>query len=346
VKIHKLTSTEGFIAIDLDDGDAPAVGIVRSAPKILQGGAKELARSLTYTFAVLEQERGGASSGVNAPPDARADALAAFVDEVRPMVEAGTFLPDAGKGVDDATLAGLRDVDPRSSIRFDDVNGVTLDAHLLGVGAAAAASAAVSDLGGKTVAIEGFGASGPALARQAVEWGATVVAVSTTKGSIHNDDGIDPAALGDAYAANGDEMLADLGEVGESWKIFTDPVDVLFAGSKMGAINHTTAANLDVAAVVPWGPIPVTSKAFAVLRKAGAIVVPDFVSTAGPVFAMWPGDDATAMSIETDAVATITELMNELVGHADGPLLAGCYKAEAFLQTWQESLPFGRPLAA
>ena len=32
-------------------------------------------------------------------------------------------------------------------------------------------------------------------------------------------------------------------------------------------------------------------------------------------------------------------------GHADGPLLGACHRAEAFLRTWQDTLPFGRPLA-
>ena len=33
------------------------------------------------------------------------------------------------------------------------------------------------------------------------------------------------------------------------------------------------------------------------------------------------------------------------LAHDDGPLLAGCYQAEAYLRTWREQLPFGRPLA-
>ena len=80
VIIQKLTSTEGFIAFDLDD--APAAGVVRSAPKILVDGASLLARSLTYRFATFERKVGGASAGVNAAPDDRAGALAAFVGEV------------------------------------------------------------------------------------------------------------------------------------------------------------------------------------------------------------------------------------------------------------------------
>ena len=35
----------------------------------------------------------------------------------------------------------------------------------------------------------------------------------------------------------------------------------------------------------------------------------------------------------------------DVIGHDEGAYLGACYRAEAFLRTWQETLPFGRPLA-
>ena len=66
--LRKLSSTDAFIVTDLDD--VPSFGIVRSAPKILQGGAKDLARSMTYSFASFELQYGGASGGTvgSTPP--------------------------------------------------------------------------------------------------------------------------------------------------------------------------------------------------------------------------------------------------------------------------------------
>src|SRR3954454_15198544 len=93
VIIQKLTSTDGFIAFDLDD--APAAGVTRSAPKILVDGASLLARALTYRFATFERQIGGASAGVNSPPDGRAEALAAYCTEIEPLVTAGRFLTEA-----------------------------------------------------------------------------------------------------------------------------------------------------------------------------------------------------------------------------------------------------------
>ena len=106
VTIQKLTSTDGFIAFDLDD--APAPGIVRSAPKILVDGATLLARSLTYRFASFERQVGGASAGVNAAPDGRAAAVAAFVAEIEPLVRDGRLLVEPAKGVSADDLAPLQ----------------------------------------------------------------------------------------------------------------------------------------------------------------------------------------------------------------------------------------------
>jgi hypothetical protein len=93
VRIQNLESTTAFVAIDLDD--TTSSGPVRWARKILHGGAEDLARSQTYTYAALQMERGGASAGVNAEADDRDAAVAAFVSGVADLVGTGTYLPDA-----------------------------------------------------------------------------------------------------------------------------------------------------------------------------------------------------------------------------------------------------------
>lgn len=98
--------------------------------------------------------------------------------------------------------------------------------------------------------------------------------------------------------------------------------------------------------VVPSGPTPVTAKALARLRRAGKVVVPDFVSTAGPLFAGWPAAGPGGPEDPARAAAeAIRGVMVDVMDHPDGPLLAACYRAEAYLATWCEQLPFGRPIA-
>ncbi len=328
--IEKLNTVDASIVFDLPDAPESA-GIVRSARKILPGGAVDLARSMTYTFATFEMRRGGASAWINAVDDDRADALAKFAAEIAPMVASGRFLPEPGTRVSRAALGSLADADPRAEIG-DVADRATVE------GVAAAAAQASGGLDGRTVAIEGFEGTGPALAAAVAEQGAKVVAVTLGAQGAADERGFPADALGTPRAIPGGDMSAS--------EALAKPVDVLFAGSKMGAIDHTVAERISVGILVPHSPIPVTARAHAVLSRAGTTVVPDFIATAGSLFAWWPTADRTPEAIAADAAGKITESLEDIAGHPDGLFLAASYRAESFLATWQNPLPFGRPLAS
>ena len=100
--LQKLQNVDAFVVRDFDV-ETPAIGIVRSAPKVLQGGAKELARSQTYQCAVpsTSEFQGGIGRGQRLAPRKRAEAaLASFSAEVLPFAAAdrGELMLDPGKG--------------------------------------------------------------------------------------------------------------------------------------------------------------------------------------------------------------------------------------------------------
>src|SRR5687768_12510412 len=113
VEVVKLESTDGFIVFDL--GDAPAVGVVRQAPKVLRDSAELLARSTTYAAASFGLPLGGGSAGLNAKPEDRDAALAAFLEEAAPLVESGRWLPGPGIGISSDDLAVLPRADDRAA---------------------------------------------------------------------------------------------------------------------------------------------------------------------------------------------------------------------------------------
>lgn len=338
MRIRKFESTEAFVAIDLVGAEASS-GPVRWAKKVLQGGAKDLARSQTYTYATLGMRRGGASAGISADPDARGAAIEAFTTEVGALVADGTYLPDPAKGVSADDLAVVRADDPRDSTRLAGAD--RFDA----LSAAVTAEATVG-LAGRTVAIEGFGPNGPALAAAVAARGATIVAISTATGTVTADAGIDPAALAEAYAADGADCVNAFGEVAHPMALFGSGAGVTFAGSKTGVVDHVVAGQLaDSAALVASGRLAMTARGLAVLRAAGVAATGDFVSLAGSSIAAWGDPSRTDDEVLEAIAATTTDLCTEHQGHADGPFLAACYAAESFLSTWQDALPFGRPLA-
>nr|WP_306663531.1 hypothetical protein [Streptomyces sabulosicollis] len=80
-----------------------------------------------------------------------------------------------------------------------------------GYGVAEAADAAAQHLrlplGGARVAIQGFGAVGHAAAGRFAELGATVVAVSTAEGALHDPARLDVPALRAAREEHGDDFV-------------------------------------------------------------------------------------------------------------------------------------------
>jgi glutamate dehydrogenase/leucine dehydrogenase len=287
MQLHKLTSTDGFIVFDLDD--APALGVVRLAPKVLRDGAELLARSTTYGAASFGLQLRGASGGLNAKPDVREAAVAAFVEEVTELVAADRWLPGPGLGITTDDLSPL----PRAEQR-----ATAFDQTAAGESAVAAALGALGTLDGKRLAIVGTGPIVEAAAASAAANGATA----------------EPQAGLDANC------------------------DALLVAGKAGMLEHDLAATVRAEVVVPLTPVPVTARALAVRGRAGVVVVPDFLSTAGPMLAAFDPDGGDAMERVHSAVGA-------LAGEGTNLWMAACLKAEEHLRTWQPELPFGRPLA-
>jgi len=284
VRVQKLESTDGFLLFDLDDAERSA-GVARLAPKVLQDSAEMLARSVTYSFATFELQLGGASAGINAKPEGRDAALAAFVEEVTPLVESGSLLLRPGTGLTDADLRPL---------------GVTnTDAALVARGAVAAAEAVLGSLEGKTVAVYGSG--------------------------LAADDARIGAVYRKAHVLDSGPLEAE--------------ADVIFVAGKMGMIDHEIAATMRAGLVVPLSPVPVTSKAYAAFRRAGITYIPDFVALAGPLLLAYDEEGG-------DPVERVRESVREIAGEGSNAWLVAIGRAEAFLSTWQDAMPFGRPLAS
>jgi len=287
MQLHKLTSTDGFIVFDLDD--APAVGVVRLAPKVLRDGAELLARSTTYAAASFGLRVRGGSGAINAKPDARDEAVQAFVAEVAELVESERWLPGPGLGVTADDLAPL----PRAEQRAK-----AFDQTATGESAVAAAAGLLGSLEGRRVALVGSGPVVEAAAAAASAQGASP----------------EPQASMDADC------------------------DVLLVAGKAGVLEHDLAATVKAKAVVPLSPVPVTARALAVLGRAGAVVVPDFLSTAAPLLAAFDPDGG-------DPIERVRAAVANLAGEGTNLWMAACLRAEEFLRTWQPELPFGRPLA-
>jgi hypothetical protein len=342
VETRQLSSTPGFVLLDVPEAPT-SVGPTRLGARLIPANAVMYARCTTYAFAVLEQQRAGCTIGLRSEPDGAADAVAALAGELADDLAAQRILTSPGMRLTAELLAPVLQHDQRAPMRNDDRDGVSFEDELLAVAAVAATEAAGGGLDGRTVAIEGFGPAGVALAREIERAGGTVGRIATGRGTATGSFGA--AELQDAWAAHDEGLVEHLGTPGKPWAVFAgEGIDVLFVGSEPGRLTGQGAATLGTAAVVPYGPGAVTARALADLRRAGAPVLPDFVVATGPMTAWWPPDGADHDAVRAAAAERVAGLLGEDGGHPDGPYLGACYRAEAFMSTWMEELPFGRPL--
>lgn len=340
VKTVSLGSPKGFILFDV--ADAPvSVGVARSAKNVLQSSATNLARSVTYALAAFEIQGGGASAGVNVVPEDRQANVAALVAKAIELAEGGRLALDPDVGIDEADLAELRLVDPRPGWLRGESDGLPVVATLVAAGSLAAAEAVG---GGGRVAIDGFGSAGLALARSVVDRGGSVVAVSSRDASAFNANGFPLSDLEAALAA-ADPAKALTEQTKPAWAVFGADADVLFVGSKIGALTHDGTPHVKARAVVPLGPVPLTTKALIHLQRAGVAVVPDFLAVAGPHLAGLGGAGDSASTAAKAVAEAVSEAVRHDAAHADGLYLGACQRAEAFLRSWSAERPFGRPLA-
>lgn len=153
-------ASDAFVFVDLDQADV-ATGIVRSAKKVLQDGARSLARHETYAWALLGARFSGASAGINTPPDHKTLAYEQFTHSLAASDSNHKLILRPGKGVppgDDSTFN-----------------------ELTARGVVAATRAALGGLDGRTVTVE----SGDPLADRIVallaEGGADTSSVAATE---------------------------------------------------------------------------------------------------------------------------------------------------------------------
>jgi glutamate dehydrogenase (NAD(P)+) len=345
VEIVELESVPGFIVFDLP-GVSLSAGGTRLAPGVTRAEVALLARAMTYKFAALGERVGGAKAGVAADPAdraARADLMARYCAEIRPLAEAGRFLTGPDMGTYEEDFWPLRERRAAPAAISAVMDGVPFEDVLTGYGVVVAAEAALrsgtgGSLAGRSVAIEGFGKVGGGVAREVARRGGRVAAVSTVAGCVADPPGLDVERLLALRRLHGDDCVAHYGlPLGPPAALFTAvEADVLVPGTRPGVISAAVAGALPpgVRVVAPAANVPYTREGADVLRERGIAALPDFVCNAGAVIGYRSALQASPEAVLADVDRRVTELISEALSHPGGPLAGACERAAAFLQGW------------
>ena len=347
-EVVELDSVPGFVVFDLP-GVPVSAGGTRLAPDVSVAEVALLARAMTYKFAALGQQVGGAKAGVRGDPADRAgrDALMArFCTAIRPLADAGRFLTGPDMGTAEEDFAPLRERRAVPAAIRAVVDGVPFEDVLTGYGVTAAAETAlragsgtgVGGWDGRSVAIEGFGKVGGGVAREVIRRGGRVAAVSTVAGCVADPSGLDVERLLALRREHGDACVTRYGRpAGPPGLLFTAVnADVVVPGTRPGTIGGRSAGLLPpgVRVIAPAANAPYTAEGAEVLRRRGIVALPDFVCNAGAVIGYRSAADATPEQVLADVDATITELIGAALGHPDGPFAGACEFAGTFLRGW------------
>jgi glutamate dehydrogenase (NAD(P)+) len=319
---HRRTGMKGVLVID-NTARGVGKGGTRMAPTVTVEEIARLARTMTWKWAGVDLFYGGAKAGIVADPTSpdKEAVLRAFVRALANEVPREYVLGlDMGLTEDDAAIVQDELGDRGAAVGTPaHLGGIPYDQlGVTGYGVAEAADAAADHLGhplrGARVAIQGFGAVGSAAARRFAELGATVVAVSTAHGALHDPTGLDVGALVAARAECGDHLVtrSGLGEfLAPGAELLVD-CDVLVPAALQDVVDSGTAAEVKAHLVVEGANLPTSPEAQAVLAARGVTVVPDFVANAGGVIAAAFAMDARYSGFRPDPAAVFATISDRL----------------------------------
>lgn len=186
------------------------------------------------------------------------------------------------------------------------------------------------------VTVQGFGNAGSWFAKLAHQIGYPVVAVSDSKATISNPNGLDPIAV-DAFKRETGSVADFPGaKTSASEDILDVPTEVFAPAALEEAINEGNVDRLEASIVVEIGNYPTTPGADEELHKRGVTVVPDILANAGGVvvsYFEWTQNmqhDAWPLEkVNRRLTEKLREATGRVTGRAEGqhiPLRAAAYE--------------------
>ncbi len=338
------TTAVGYLVVhDLIGGAATGGCRMRAGCTLRE--VEDLAYAMSTKTAAFRLPDGGAKGGVDFDyKDERSDAvLRRYLEAMRPLLER-TWVTAGDLGVSQRVLdtqfveAGMgptsyhaqisRSPDPAAALRRVESamaeatpDGLVRDL-IAGYGVAQAAAASLRELGDApehaTMAVQGFGIIGGAVALYAQQMGITVVAVSDVLGTAYDPRGLDIAPL-----------LASRNEWGEFDRAAMAPgaeqlprdavlglaVDVLVPAAVSYTLTIYNQSEVNARMIVEGANAAATHEAELELAVRDIPVIPDFIASAGGVAWTW----WVLLDEDDDVFGRLAREMSSLVNKVMAP---------------------------
>ncbi|MBY4675221.1 Glu/Leu/Phe/Val family dehydrogenase [Marinobacterium arenosum] len=322
--IHIHEPALGLKAVLVVDNVAagPAIGGLRMAPDVSTAECVRLARAMTLKNAAAGLPHGGAKSVLYGDPQMPAEhkellirELACALKDIRDYI----FGPDMG--TDETCMAWIQDEGGRSVGLPRALGGIPLDEiGATGWGLSHAVEVAAGycdlDLQGARLAVQGFGAVGKHLARFLIDKGVVLVAVSDSRGGIHNAAGLDLDQLLTLKASGRSVTDYSGGQPLTNDAMIGVECDIWVPAARPDVVHQDNVDQLKARLVVEGANIPITEQAERTLHQRNVLVVPDYIANAGGVICgameFVHMSQAMALQVIEQKVATNTDQVLKL----------------------------------
>jgi len=284
----------------------PGKGGIRYHPDVTETEVTALAAFMTWKTAVVDIPFGGGKGGVVCNPKelSRSELrriTRRFVAELGDAIGPHTDIPAPDVYTDQQTMAWIYDTFDLMHPGKNNLAVVTGKPLELGgsVGrdeATAKGSLYATEqllkrgvvpgmqtLDGATVAVQGYGNAGAAAARLFHDAGATIVAVSDSRGGISNDSGLNPEQVLAHKKETGSVIgFPDSTQISNE-ELLTYDCDILIPAALECQIRADNADDVKAKLIVEDANGPLTMAADQILQNKNVVVLPDIVANSGGV---------------------------------------------------------------
>ncbi len=280
----------------------PVKGGLRYSLTVDLDEVRALAMLMTWKCAVARLPFGGAKGGVTVDPKALSEGelerlTRRFGTEIGPLIGPERDIPAPDVGTNAKLMAWLMDtysmnqgysVPASFTGKPISIGGSAGRREATGRGVFFTTQEAYKQMGlsleGATVAVQGFGNVGSAVAKLFAAAGAKVVAVSDSGEAIYDPKGLgDMNAIIESKREGGYLPPEHPGDHIPKEELLTLPVDILIPAALEGQITRANARAVKAKMIVEAANGPVTCSADPILEDMGIPVIPDILANAGGV---------------------------------------------------------------
>ncbi|MGI9202185.1 MAG: Glu/Leu/Phe/Val dehydrogenase dimerization domain-containing protein [Woeseiaceae bacterium] len=281
-----------FVVIDSYLGGGGTGGI-RMGESVTLEEVSCLAHEMTLKFAWLNIARGGAKSGIAYTGELSAERknrlLVEFGKSISGLLESHAYIPGMDLGVGPKEMAVIfssEEIQAPVPTDNSDIDSNYFTALTVFVALKTLLEKRGERLSESRVLVEGVGKVGTHLMRLIDATGASIVGVSTIKGSIYDADGIDIEELLRLKEVHGDQCISQFASYtpGPSEDLYLQRADVLIPGARPNSINNENVDSIVARYVVPIANISASPEIETKMHDRGISYVPGFVSNSGGIF--------------------------------------------------------------